>query len=262
MSFNQNIIHKLIARYYPGPRRDSLDKALCANAQAGMKVLDAGCGSARGCCREAPWKQMFIVGVDQDPAVHANPFCNETLVCDISRLPFADASFDLIHCRWVIEHIEEPLRTFSEFARILKPGGKLLALTPNIFHYATIAAKLTPHRFHCWWRQGPHEPFVTYYRANSPGKIRRLCSKVGLRVERVELLEGPPLYLTRFWLAFFGGVLYERTVNSMAMLSWMRQCILLEATVPPGGASVDNKKSKGRIAYEKGKSNRTSLTTA
>ncbi|MHC4148460.1 MAG: class I SAM-dependent methyltransferase [Planctomycetota bacterium] len=261
MSLNQNIIHKLKARYYPGPHRDSLDKAFCANAQPGMKVLDAGCGSARGCSREAPWKQMFIVGIDRDSAVHANPFCNETLVCDVSHLPFADASFDLIHCRWVIEHIREPLKTFGEFARVLKPGGRLLALTPNIFHYATIAAKLSPHRFHRWWHQGSNEPFVTYYRANSPGKIRRLCSNVGLRVERVELLEGPPLYLTRFWLAFFGGVLYERIVNSMAILSWMRQRILLEAILPPG-ASVDNKKSKGQITYEKGKSDKTSLATA
>jgi len=201
-----------------------------ADVRPGMKVLDAGCGTYRTCSRAELRKDIHIVGIDKDPAVEENPFCNEALVCDLSYLPLDDASFDLIHCRWVIEHIENPLRTFHEFARVLKPGGRLLVLTPNIFHYATIAARLTPHWFHRWWRQEGEEPFSTYYRANCPRKLRSLCMKAGLRVERLELIESPPYYSTRYWPVFLCAVLYERAVNSTRILSWMRHSILLEAT--------------------------------
>jgi len=230
MSLNQNIVSRLSAWYYPQPHRDSLDAVFCAHARPGMKVLDAGCGGRRICSRAELRKDIHIVGIDKDPAVEENPFCNEAFVCDLSDLPLEDASFDLIHCRWVIEHIENPLRTFQEFERVLKPGGRLLVLTPNIFHYATIAAWLTPHWFHRWWRQGGEELFSTYYRANCPRKLRSLCMKVGLRVERLELIESPPYYSTRYWPVFLCAVLYEHAVNSTRILSWMRHSILLEAT--------------------------------
>jgi SAM-dependent methyltransferase len=233
MCFKQSIVSRLMARFYPCRQQDPLDTAFCAYAKPGMKVLDAGCGAARGCSRESPWKEMFIVGIDKNPAVYANPFCNQKLVCDISKLPFSDASFDLIHCRWVIEHLEDPLIAFREFARVLKPGGRLLALTPNIFHYATIAARITPYWFHRWWHRGEEEPFPTYYRANSVPKLRRLCTEVGLHIQNMELFEGPPHYLVRYWPVFLCGVLYERVVNSTPRLKWIRQRILLDTITPP-----------------------------
>lgn len=233
MRLNQKIVSRLMSYYYPRPPGDPLVQAFCAHAKPGMRVLDAGCGGNRVCSCAALQEGMYIVGVDKDPGVQANLFCNETLVCDLSDLPLDDASFDLIHCRWVIEHIENPLGVFHEFARVLKQGGQLLVLTPNIFHYSTIAARLTPHWFHRWWRRGGEgEPFSTYYRANHPYKLRSLCTKAGLRVKRLELIEGPPHYLTRYWPAFLCGAVYERIVNSTRLFSRMRQCILLEADIP------------------------------
>ena len=230
MDAGKNIVSKLKALCYPQPRIDALDAAFCARARAGMKVLDAGCGGARGCSRKAPWEKMHIVGADIDPAVHKNPFCNETVVCDLSKdLPFKNETFDLIHCRWVIEHLKDPLKTFCEFARILKPGGWMLVLTPNVFHYAMIVAKFTPHWFHRWWRQEEYDPFPTYYRANSPWRLRQLCEKAILEVRRLELIEGPPQYFDRWCIPFFCGVLYERIVNSTSILGFARQRILLEA---------------------------------
>jgi len=234
MSSHKTIASKLMDRYYPESKPDPLDAAFCACAQAGMKVLDAGCGGGRGCSRKAPWEEMVIVGIDIDPAVHNNPFCNETYICDLSKpLPFDNASFDIIHCRWVIDHLEDPLRTFREFARILKPGGHFLALTPNIFHYAMIVARVTPHWFHRWWRrEDGGEAFRTYYRANSPRSLRRLCMGAGLKVQQLELIEVSPYYLIRYWPLFLCGVLYESIVNSTPTLNWMRQRILLDAVVP------------------------------
>jgi ubiquinone/menaquinone biosynthesis C-methylase UbiE len=245
MTLNQSIVSRLMRRYYSQPQKDALDAAFCAHVRPGMKVLDAGCGRTRGCTRAAPLEEIYIMGVDIDPNVDENPRCNETMICDLSRhLPLPDASFDIVHCRWVIEHLENPLQTLREFARILKPGGYVLALTSNLFHYAMIAARITPYWFHLWWQGNQErEPFPTYYRANSKRKLHRLCKDAGLQVKRLELFEGLPSYLTRYWPLFLCGVLYERIVNITPTLECIRQQIILEVQKP---SEYFSKKGKNR----------------
>lgn len=51
---------------------------------------------------------------------------------DITRLSFSDASLDLIVSNDVFEHVPDPLATFRECARVLRPGGMILATIP--FH--------------------------------------------------------------------------------------------------------------------------------
>lgn len=47
------------------------------------------------------------------------------------RLPFPDASIDIVTCLTVIEHVESPARAVSEMARVLRPGGMLFLEAPN-----------------------------------------------------------------------------------------------------------------------------------
>ena len=49
------------------------------------------------------------------------------------RLPFADASFDLVICDNVVDHAESPATIINELTRVLKPGG-LLYFTVNVHH--------------------------------------------------------------------------------------------------------------------------------
>ncbi len=49
-------------------------------------------------------------------------------------LPFPDASFDYIVCIEGLEHIENPHQAVREFARLLRPGGRVLLTTPNILN--------------------------------------------------------------------------------------------------------------------------------
>lgn len=53
-------------------------------------------------------------------------------VCDAQRIPFADASFSNIVMMDVLHHIEFPVRALREFARVLKPGGRLIVCEPAI----------------------------------------------------------------------------------------------------------------------------------
>ena len=235
MTTNLSISSRLLRRYYPEREKDALCSSFCAHAQPGMNVLDAGCGWVRGCPLVAPLEKMYIVGIDKDPKVHENKRCNETIICDLNKpLPLSDNSFDIVHCRWVIEHLEDPTITFREFARVLKQGGYLLVLTPNVWHYATIAARITPYWFHRYWiGAGEGEVFPAYYRANSRRKLRHLCKDAGLRIKRLDLLEGSPdEYLGRHWPLLLFGIFYERVVNFTPKLSWMRHSIFLEAEKP------------------------------
>jgi ubiquinone/menaquinone biosynthesis C-methylase UbiE len=47
-------------------------------------------------------------------------------------LPFPDAHFDVVTCQTVLIHMKDPRHVVREMLRVLKPGGRLLLLEPNI----------------------------------------------------------------------------------------------------------------------------------
>ena len=51
------------------------------------------------------------------------------LVADLTRLPFADATFDCVTCGYVLEHLPDPRPGLAELARVMAPGGRMLLLT-------------------------------------------------------------------------------------------------------------------------------------
>jgi SAM-dependent methyltransferase len=90
-------------------------------------------------------KVARVVGADVDPVVVGNPLLDEAQVIAAgTALPFADDSFDLVLCDWVLEHIEDAAGFVAEVQRVLKPGGWFCARTPNKWGYIGLAARLTP----------------------------------------------------------------------------------------------------------------------
>lgn len=51
----------------------------------------------------------------------------ETRVCDVSALPFPDETFDMVSCRFGLMFFPDMLLATQEMARVLKPGGRLVA---------------------------------------------------------------------------------------------------------------------------------------
>lgn len=48
------------------------------------------------------------------------------------KLPFAEASFDLVHCRQVLHHAHDLNQLLREVGRVLKPGGTLIATREHV----------------------------------------------------------------------------------------------------------------------------------
>jgi SAM-dependent methyltransferase len=66
-------------------------------------------------------------------AVGAAPSA-DLVVADVQRLPFADASFDVAIANHMLYHVEDRPCALAELARMLRPGGLLLAATVGRGH--------------------------------------------------------------------------------------------------------------------------------
>jgi ubiquinone/menaquinone biosynthesis C-methylase UbiE len=72
-------------------------------------------------------------GIDFHPShfsVHGVPVAHADL--SFGRIPHDDASFDLVTCTEVFEHLENYRHAVREAARVLKPGGRFVVSTPNV----------------------------------------------------------------------------------------------------------------------------------
>lgn len=96
------------------------------NVRAGSSVLDLGCGA--GMLALLKRKGVSLAGVDLSPecalAAGRNGY-DTALTSDLSRLPFADATFDYVVSLDVLGHIgfEKKDAVLSEIKRVLRKGG-------------------------------------------------------------------------------------------------------------------------------------------
>jgi SAM-dependent methyltransferase len=106
----------------------------------GGDVLSVGCGWHPG-RHLFPAQAFRLVGADADPdrasAVVQSGQADEGLVGYAGRLELPDASFDVVLYRLVLHHLvfQGPLEpVFVEAARLLRPGGALVAIEPGLWH--------------------------------------------------------------------------------------------------------------------------------
>jgi SAM-dependent methyltransferase len=130
-----------------------------------------------------------------------NPYITNAVGASIAALPFANDSFDVVSANMVLEHLDAPDVAFQEIARVLRPGGRFIGVTPNARNPIILGAfLLLSSRMRSWLahvieNRDEEHIFPTHYRANSERALRDLARKSGLTVETVDVFNTVPLTL-------------------------------------------------------------------
>lgn len=198
--------------YFANARKD-IEPLLPAHA---ARVLEVGCGTGStlrwlketGRCDEAIGLELF-----DSAAVVARKFADHVTVGDAERLigdAFEVASFDLILCLDVLEHMVDPWAFIARAERLLKPGGTLIASIPNVRHLGV----LIPLAFAGRWRY------------QSQGILDRTHLRFFTRESALALLSTERLSVTR-WLRNLPPVSRGGLVN-MLTFGLMRDLLAVQ----------------------------------
>lgn len=196
------------------------EEVLNEHCEAGYSWLDLGCGHRL----LPPWrheqekelteKSKLVVGIDYEfLSLTKHKTIKNKVRGDITKLPFQDEAFDLITSNMVFEHLDNPELQLKEISRVLKKGGKLIFHTPNTLGYGTIMARITPEAIKAkliFILEGrkAEDVFPTYFRINSPSRIRKLAKSSGFQILKIKMICSsaqfivlPPLvFLELLWI--------------------------------------------------------------
>ncbi|MBV8780106.1 MAG: class I SAM-dependent methyltransferase, partial [Phycisphaerae bacterium] len=141
-----------------------------------LDVLDVGCGTGQS-LKLYQHRSASFVGVDLSVkaiALAKARFPNRHwIVGDATRLPFADASFDLVAFSSVLHHIPDFLPAAHEAFRLLRPGGTAFAYDPNLAHPAMALLRWPRSPFYTAAGVSPNEAPLL------PRHLRRQFRKAG-----------------------------------------------------------------------------------
>lgn len=168
-------------------------------------VLDAGAG-------EAQYGPLFAgcryVAVDLGIGDAGWSYASLDTLADLAQLPFRTGAFDAAVNIVTLEHVREPAQVIAEIARVLRPGGRLLLVTPLEWEE----------------HQQPHD----YFRYTRYG-LRYLLERAGMNVESIQPAGG----LFR--------VLARRLFNAGQAVPWLLPLFALPAVLVPLLDGLDRK---------------------
>jgi len=202
-----------------------------AHVGKGSIVLDVGCG------HDFPMAQMLkelgaeVHGIDplavDEPSVPGATMISATA----EDIPYQDSTFNIVLSRSVFEHLKTPDAAFVEIGRVLKPGGRLVFLTPNKYDYVSLLARVVPFSLHAVILRSlegrkEEDAFPVYYRANSRSRIAALAARAGLAVERLDYVNHYPYLLTFSPFLCRMGIAYDEFIRKHRGLHWLQAWLL------------------------------------
>ena len=159
-------------------------------------LLDAGCGEG-GLTSKYQSIARHVIGVDRYLMPIKDTVELKWIVdADLNQLPLPDSAFDVVMSSWVLEHLKQPEVMFAEVARVLRPGGHFLFITPNAYNYLIWARRLVPNNISTplvdrIYGRGEDYIFSTYYRANTRRSIDRALLPAGFECRAFDYISDP-----------------------------------------------------------------------
>lgn len=177
----------------------------------GTRVLDAGAGE----CQYAPlfrhcnYKTQDFSHYSGTPSgilTEEWQYGKIDYVSDITSIPVPDASFDVVLCTEVLEHVPKPIEAIQELSRVLAPGGTLLLTAPLA--------------------SGIHQQPYHFYGGYSPSFYKKFLPEQGLEIEEIKPIGGLMKHVAQE-LSRVGRILEERAPEKLSlMLKYALMCWL------------------------------------
>jgi ubiquinone/menaquinone biosynthesis C-methylase UbiE len=120
------------------PSTSALDSIMSAQPTT---VLEVGCGTGYFAARiQASRPGIRLTAIDQSARfveITAGRGV-ESMLADVQDLPFDDGSFDVIAAMWMLYHVPDLDKALDEIRRVLRPGGRFVAVTNGDEHLAEL----------------------------------------------------------------------------------------------------------------------------
>ena len=141
----------------------------------GQRLLEVGCGYGAFLVIA---REMGAIVQGVELSAHATEVGQQEFGLDIfagtlEEAGFADASFDIVTFFDVLEHVPEPTTFMTEIRRVLRPGGTLFFLVPNLARYDLEGLQWPGIRY--------HPEHLYYYRLNT---LQSWLERLGFRIQR------------------------------------------------------------------------------
>jgi SAM-dependent methyltransferase len=199
----------------------------------GGRVVDLGCGEEEYLTYLID-KAGEIIGIDSK--VMEGPY-HRYIEADLNlELPLEQGSVDLAASKFLLEHLDRPAQFLKQAFRILRPGGSLVLMTPNILYYPysinyLLSRCMLQERRMRLVEQVTGRPqedvFPVHYRCNTPSKVKRWLMQAGFEVTHLQTYSD---YLVSAFNRPLGAiaVAYEKGINTLS-LKGLKGFIVAEA---------------------------------
>lgn len=204
--YSVNALYGPLARIFSwiGPLKEIVGgSVMWLKASDRKRLLDVGCGNGQFLVQmqQLGWE---VAGVEPDPeavCLAKKHLGSGIFQGTLEKAKFPDDSFDAITMNHVIEHVPNPIELLVECRRDLKPGGKLVVVTPNI-------RSLVRCLFGKYW-SGWEVPL--HFFLFSPKALKKCSEQTGLHIQEL------------------------RTVSKAVRYIWYASRLLRKDRINPGG---------------------------
>ena len=194
---------------YNQVRRDRWIARQAAGLPAGSRVLDVGAGSCpyRAQFAHCVYKTQDFAAL-QEGQLRGGRYGQIDYVCDATKIPVSDASFDAVLCAEVLEHLPAPVDVLREIGRVLAPGGKLFLTAPL--------------------GSGIHQEPFHFYGGYTPFWYRKFLGEAGFSELTIEANEGSLRAIAQASIYFLLLTRpFRLRMSLLAELAWMPFWVLL-----------------------------------
>jgi SAM-dependent methyltransferase len=139
------------------------------------RIVDAGCGNGRYALALAKRGYSGILGCDLFEQVDTQGVF-EYRKASVDKLPVPDGSVDFVYSNSVIYHLDEPGDAIREFARVLKPGARMVATVHSKYSLFSL------HSLYKMWRGTPDAVHLRHAKFLSPFVYQKYLEANGMKV--------------------------------------------------------------------------------